>query len=55
VVAVVEASQANDVLMRCRDHRQHQNEGRIHMALESELGGERMPEELEDDSLPRLC
>jgi len=31
------------------------NEGRIHMSLETELGGERMLEELEDDPLPRIC
>ena len=29
--------------------------GRTHVVLETELGGERMLEELEDDPLPRIC
>jgi len=31
------------------------SEGRAHVVLETELGGERMLEELEDDPLPRIC
>jgi len=30
-------------------------EGRAHVVLETELGGERMLEKLEDDPLPRIC
>jgi hydrogenase expression/formation protein HypE len=30
-------------------------EGRAHVVLETELGGERVLEELEDDPLPRIC
>jgi hydrogenase expression/formation protein HypE len=29
--------------------------GRAHVVLETELGGERILEELEDDPLPRIC
>jgi hydrogenase expression/formation protein HypE len=29
--------------------------GRPHVVLETELGGERLLEELEDDPLPRIC
>jgi hydrogenase expression/formation protein HypE len=29
--------------------------GKPHVVLETELGGERLLEELEDDPLPRIC
>jgi len=63
VVAVVESSQASDVLARWQALPQGReaaiigsiSEGRAHVVLETELGGERMLEELEDDPLPRIC
>jgi hydrogenase expression/formation protein HypE len=63
VVAVVEASQANDALARWQALPQGRdaaiigkvNEGRVHVVLETELGGERLLEELENDPLPRIC
>ena len=63
VVAVVDASQANDALARWQALPQGRDaaiigsikEGRAHVVLETELGGERMLEELEDDPLPRIC
>jgi hydrogenase expression/formation protein HypE len=63
VVAVVEASQANDALARWKALPQGRDaaiigrisEGRADVVLETELGGERMLEELEDDPLPRIC
>jgi hydrogenase expression/formation protein HypE len=63
VVAVIEASQADDALARWQALPQGRNaaiigsvnEGRAHVVLETELGGERMLEELEDDPLPRIC
>jgi hydrogenase expression/formation protein HypE len=63
VVAVVEASQAEDALARWQALPQGRDaaiigsikEGRTHVVLETELGGERMLEELEDDLLPRIC
>jgi hydrogenase expression/formation protein HypE len=63
VVAVIEESQANDALARWQALPQgrdaaiigHIKEGRAHVVLETELGGERMLEELEDDPLPRIC
>ena len=63
VVAVVEASQAGDALARWQALPQGRdaaiigrvNAGRAHVVLETELGGERMLEELEDDPLPRIC
>ena len=63
VVAVVEASQASDALARWQALPQGRDaaiigsisEGRAHVVLETELGGERMLEELEDDPLPRIC
>jgi hydrogenase expression/formation protein HypE len=63
VVAVVEASHANDALARWKALPQGRDaaiigrisEGRAHVVLETELGGERMLEELEDDPLPRIC
>jgi hydrogenase expression/formation protein HypE len=63
VVAVVEASQANDALARWQALPQGRdaeiigsvNNGRGHVVVETELGGERILEELEDDPLPRIC
>ena len=63
VVAVVDASQASDALSRWKALPQGRDaaiigsvsEGRVHVVLETELGGERMLEELEDDPLPRIC
>jgi hydrogenase expression/formation protein HypE len=63
VVAVVDASQANEALKRWQSLPQGHaaaiigsiGEGRAHVVLETELGGERMLEELEDDPLPRIC
>jgi hydrogenase expression/formation protein HypE len=63
VVAVIEASQANDALARWQALPQGHDaaiigsisSGRAHVVLETELGGERMLEELEDDPLPRIC
>ena len=63
VVAVVDATQADDALARWRALPQGKDaaiigriwEGRAHVVLETELGGERLLEELEDDPLPRIC
>jgi hydrogenase expression/formation protein HypE len=63
VVAVVEGSQASDALARWQALPQGRDaaiigrmvSGRAHVVLETELGGERMLEELEDDPLPRIC
>ena len=63
VVAVVEAAQANKALALWQALPQgrdasiigNTNEGRAHVILETELGGERILEELEDDPLPRIC
>ena len=63
VVAVLEASQAGDALARWQALPQGRDaaiigrvsSGRAHVVLETELGGERMLEELEDDPLPRIC
>jgi hydrogenase expression/formation protein HypE len=63
VVAAVEASQANDALSRWQALPQGRDaaiiggvrEGRTHVVLKTELGGERVLEELEDDPLPRIC
>lgn len=63
VVAVIAASQANDALARWRALPQGRdaaiigslNAGQALVVLETELGGERMLEELEDDPLPRIC
>jgi hydrogenase expression/formation protein HypE len=63
VVAVVEASQASDALARWQALPQgrdaaiigHVEPGDAQVVLETELGGERMLEELEDDPLPRIC
>jgi len=63
VVAVVDASQADDALARWQALPQGReaaiigriSEGRTHVVMETELGGERILEELEDDPLPRIC
>jgi hydrogenase expression/formation protein HypE len=63
VVAVVESSQAALVLARWQAMPQGNEaaiigyvcEGRAHVVLETELGGRRILEELEDDPLPRIC
>jgi hydrogenase expression/formation protein HypE len=63
VVAVIEASKANDALARWQALPQGHDAaiigsvktGRPQVVLETELGGERMLEELEDDPLPRIC
>jgi hydrogenase expression/formation protein HypE len=63
VVAVIEAAQANEALTRWQALPHGRDaaiigsikEGRAHVVLETELGGERMLEELEDDPLPRIC
>lgn len=63
VVAVVDAAQAQDALARWQvlPHGQGAaiigkvSEGRAHVVLETELGGRRILEELEDDPLPRIC
>ncbi len=63
VVAVVDAAQADEALARWRALPSARdaaiigsiNTGRAHVVLETELGGERVLEELEDDPLPRIC
>ncbi|HUW77022.1 MAG TPA: hydrogenase expression/formation protein HypE [Gallionella sp.] len=63
VVAVVEATQADDALSRWQAIAQGGDAaiigtvsaGRPCVVLETELGGERLLEELEDDPLPRIC
>jgi len=63
VVAVVAAEQAPDALRAWQQLPQGQQAAIIgsvstrdqHVVLETELGGERIIEELEDDPLPRIC
>jgi hydrogenase expression/formation protein HypE len=63
VVAVVESTQASEALSRLQALPQGReaaiigtvNQGRPHIVLETELGGERILDELEDDPLPRIC
>ncbi len=63
VVAVVEAAQADEALARWRATPRGDQAaiigrvraGRAQVVLETELGGERVLEELEDDPLPRIC
>ena len=63
VVAVVAELQAETALAAWRKLPQGKdaaiigrlNAGRAHLVLETELGGERVLEELEDDPLPRIC
>jgi hydrogenase expression/formation protein HypE len=63
VVAVMTAAQAEEALLRWRMLPQGKdaaiigrvNAGRSRVVLETDLGGERTLEELEDDPLPRIC
>ncbi|MGA9664906.1 MAG: hydrogenase expression/formation protein HypE [Gallionella sp.] len=63
VVAVVDASQSGAALARWQALPQGRDAaiigsigtGRAHVVMETELGGERILEELEDDPLPRIC
>jgi hydrogenase expression/formation protein HypE len=63
VVAIVDAAQAAAALVRWQALPQgreaaligHVREGRAQVVLETELGGRRILEELEDDPLPRIC
>lgn len=63
VVAIVAAAQAAEAVTRLQALPQGRdatiigsvNAGRRHVILETELGGERILEELEDDPLPRIC
>jgi hydrogenase expression/formation protein HypE len=63
VVAVVDASQAGEALMQLQALPQGRDAaiigsisaGSEQVILETDLGGERILEELEDDPLPRIC
>lgn len=62
VVAVIDQAQVNAAVSALRQHRGGQDAALIghlttecHVVLETELGGERILEELEDDPLPRIC
>jgi hydrogenase expression/formation protein HypE len=63
VVAVVDAAQAAAALACWQALPQgreaaiigHLKQGRAQVVLETELGGRRILEELEDDPLPRIC
>jgi hydrogenase expression/formation protein HypE len=63
VVAVVDADQAQQALHRWQQLPQgkdaqiigHVDAATARVVLETEIGGERMLEELEDDPLPRIC
>ncbi len=63
VLAIIEAAQANHALARWQALPQgvdaaiigHISAGRAQLVLETELGGERIVQELEDDPLPRIC
>ena len=63
VVAIVDAYQADQALAIWRSLPEGElasiigeiNEGSPHVILTTELGGERILEELEDDPLPRIC
>ncbi|MCP4408189.1 MAG: hydrogenase expression/formation protein HypE [Gammaproteobacteria bacterium] len=63
VIAVIDNAQADDALEAMRQHPTaleaaligYVEEGGGHVVLETELGGERILEELEDDPLPRIC
>lgn len=62
-VAIVDAAQADEALVRWRALPQGTGAtvigtigaGRPQLVLETEFGGERMLDELEDDPLPRIC
>ncbi len=63
VIALVAAAQADEALSRWRKLPQGEHAaiigsikaGRAQVVLETELGGERILSELEDDPLPRIC
>jgi len=63
VVAVVAAGEAEPLLERWRSRLEGQHaavigrvvEGKPRVVLETEIGGERLLDELEDDPLPRIC
>jgi hydrogenase expression/formation protein HypE len=63
VVAIVDADQADQALAIWQSLPEGElasiigeiNEGSPHVILTTELGGERILEELEDDPLPRIC
>jgi len=63
VVAVVDANEAEQVLEQWRSHEDgqqaaiigHVDAGLNCVVMETEIGGERILEELEDDPLPRIC
>jgi hydrogenase expression/formation protein HypE len=63
VVAVIAPQQADEALARWRDLPQgqsaaiigHVQAGTARVILQTQLGGERLLEELEDDPLPRIC
>ena len=63
VVAVVDPSEAQALLQTWRDIEEGQSSaiiGRIdagiqYVLMETDIGGERILEELEDDPLPRIC
>ncbi len=63
VVAVIDPAQANDLLSAWQQMADGKGARRIgyidadinHVLLETEIGGERILEELEDDPLPRIC
>jgi len=63
VVAVVKASEAEKLLETWRRLEQGQDAAIIghvdsdtqHVLMETDIGGERILEELEDDPLPRIC
>ncbi len=62
-VAVVDVAQAAEALARWREVPEGEEAaiigrigaGRAHVVLETELGGERILEELEEEPLPRIC
>jgi hydrogenase expression/formation protein HypE len=63
VVAVVDPSEAQALLQTWRDIEEgknaaiigHLDAGIQHVLMETDIGGERILEELEDDPLPRIC
>ncbi len=63
VVAVIDPGEAEHVLQRWRTLPEGKdaaiigsvNRSGMHVLLTTGLGGQRIPEELEDDPLPRIC
>jgi len=63
VVAVIDAAQADELLASWKRLEEGSDASRIgymdttsrHVVLQTEIGGERLLEELEDDPLPRIC